>query len=107
MEGGQKLSRRSPSRVHSERSGEGGGGHGEQEAILPPSWLRGTEEHGVGGCGGVGEARESAPLAPRVQPRSGGVSSSGSRRDSRGRDRDGRDSSLAAVGRGGPRQGGG
>lgn len=36
--------------MHSERGGEGGGGHGAREAILPPSWLRGTEEHG--GAGG-------------------------------------------------------
>lgn len=89
--------------MHNERSGEGGGGHGARVATLPPSWLRGTEEHGGGG----GRHGKVHPLAPHVQARSSGLSPAGSRRDSRGRDRDGRDSALAAVGRGGPRQGGG
>lgn len=75
-------------------------------AVLPPSRLRGTEEHGA----------PHAPPAPRLQPRSGGGSSAGSRRGrdrhrhrdrDRDRDRDRRGSAPADLGRGGPWQGGG
>lgn len=50
--------------MHSERSGKGGGGHGAREAKLPPSWPRGTGEHGGGG-GGTGKC---TPGAPRSAP---------------------------------------
>lgn len=56
--------------MHSERSGEGGGGHGVREAILPPSWLRGTEEHGGGG-GRHGKAHPWRPVFSPVPAASG------------------------------------
>lgn len=44
---GQEWSWGNPARAHSRRSGEGSRGHGVCVLVLPPSWLRDTEEHVV------------------------------------------------------------